>query len=138
MLRNHEQHVAVSSERLTPAQLAELQQLIDEYTDQISWSSDEIGCLAAKYKDFYMQIPTEPGARCKQKPYRLLLREQEAFKHQLAILLAQGVVKKASGPTDFLSPVLFVPKPRRPDELRMCDDFRRLNLVNVTTTGCPS
>ena len=45
------------------------------------------------------------------------------------MLLEQGVFKKASGPTDFLSPVLFVPKPRKPDELRMCIDFRRLNAV---------
>ena len=45
------------------------------------------------------------------------------------MLLEQGDIKKASGPTDFLSPVLFVPKPRKPDELRMCIDFRRLNAV---------
>ena len=61
----------VTSERLDPSQLQQLQELIDEYTDQISWSSDDIGCLDPKYKEYYMRIPTEPGARCKQKPYRL-------------------------------------------------------------------
>ena len=121
--------VPVSSKQLTPAQLQELQALIDEYQDQISWSSNDIGCLADKYKDFYMTIPTEPGARCKQKPYRLSLRELDAFRQQLGILLPVGVVKKASEPTDFLSPVLFVPKPRQPEALRMCMDFRRLNSV---------
>ena len=40
-----------------------------------------------------------------------------------------GVVKKAAGPTDFLSPVLFVPKPRDPAELHLCVHFRRLNAV---------
>jgi hypothetical protein len=85
--------------------------------------------LHEKYKDFYMRSPTEPSAGCKQKPYRLSLKEQEAFKRQLAVLLEQGIVRKASGPTDFLSPVLFVPKPREPVELRMCVDFRRLNSV---------
>jgi transposase InsO family protein len=119
----------VTSDRLDPTQLQQLQQLVNAYQDQISWSSDDIGCLHEKYKDFYMRIPTEPGARCKQKPYRLSLKEQEAFKRQLAVLLEQGIVRRASGPTDFLSPVLFVPKPRKPDELRMCVDFRRLNSV---------
>ena len=45
------------------------------------------------------------------------------------MLLERGVVKLADGPTDFLSPVLFVPKPRDPTALRMCVDLRRLNAV---------
>jgi hypothetical protein len=86
-----------------------------------------------------MSIPTTEGATCKQKPYLLSHREVMVFKEQVEMLLAQGVIKKASGPTDFLSPVLFVPKPRKPKEvisdkcpkeLRMCIDFRRLNAVS--------
>ena len=69
----------VASEGLDPSQLQQLQELIDEYTDQISWSSDDIGCLNPKDKEFYMRIPTEPGARGKQKPYRLSHKENEAF-----------------------------------------------------------
>jgi hypothetical protein len=52
------------------------------------------------------------------------------FKDQVELLLTQGVIKKASGPTDFLSPVLFLSTPRKPKELRMCIDFRRLNAVS--------
>ena len=78
-----------------------------------------------------MRIPTETGARCKQKPYRLSHKENEAFRRQLPILIQQQVVKKASGPTEFLPPVLFVPKPRNPDELRLCVDFRHLNDVTL-------
>jgi hypothetical protein len=80
-------------------------------------------------KDFYMRIPTEPGARCKQKTYRLSLKEYEALKRRLAVLLEQGIVRRVPCPTDYLSPVLFVPKPRKPDELRMCVYFLRLNSV---------
>jgi hypothetical protein len=39
------------------------------------------------------------------------------------------VTTKADGPTDFLSPVLFVPKPRQLDRLQTCMDIRRLNKV---------
>ena len=120
----------VASDGLEPEQLQQLQDLIDEYTDQISRSSDDIGCLDPKYKDYYMRIPTEPGARCKQKPYRLSHKENEAVRRQLPILIQQQV-KKASGPTDFLSPALFVPKPRNPDELRLCVDYRRLKYVTL-------
>ena len=52
-----------------------------------------------------MRIPTEPGARRKQKPYRLSHKENEALWRQLPILIHQQVGKEASGPTDFLSPV---------------------------------
>jgi hypothetical protein len=107
----------VTSDRLDPAQLQQLQQLVHAYHDHISWSSDDIGRLHEKHKDLYMRIPTEPGARCKQKPYRLSLKEREAFKRQLAVLLEQGIVRMDSGPTDFLSPVLIVPKPRKSNEL---------------------
>jgi hypothetical protein len=68
----------VTSDRLDPAQLQQLQQLVHAYHDQISWSSDDIGCLHAKYKHFYMRIPTEPGARCKQKPYWLSLKKRSS------------------------------------------------------------
>ena len=107
----------VSSDGLAPEQLQQLQNLMDEYTDQISWSSDDVGCLDPKCKAIYMRIPTEPGARCKQKPYRLSHKERDAFRRQLSVLLQQLVFKKASGPTKFLSSVLFVPEPRNPDHL---------------------
>jgi hypothetical protein len=121
---------AVESTRLCNTQLEQLNELISSHRDQISWTPNDIGCLSDKFADFYMQIPTIEGSKCKQRPYRLSFREQTVFKEQLQMLLAQGVIKRADGPTDFLSPVLFVPKPRKPDELRMCIDFRRLNAVS--------
>ena len=117
------------SDQLTSDQQQELQALIEEHRDQISWDPNDIGRLTDEYKEYYLTIPTEEGAQCKQRPYKLSYKEIETFKTQVSLLLEQGVIKKAEGPTDFLSPVLFVPKPRKPDELRMCVDFRRLNAV---------
>lgn len=114
---------------LAPDKRRELEDLLAAYPEQVSHSSDDMGAVPEKFKDFFLQIPTEPGARCQQRPYRLSHKELEEFKRQMANLLARGVVKKADGPTDFLSPVLFVPKPRDPTALRMCVDFRRLNAV---------
>jgi hypothetical protein len=36
----------VTSDRLDPPQLQQLQQLVNAYHDQISWSSDDIGWVA--------------------------------------------------------------------------------------------
>ena len=120
----------VANDHLSVEQLAKLNELILEHKEQISWTPDDIGKVSDKYSDFFLQIPTQEGATCKQKPYRLSHKEREVFKEQVDVLLAQGVIKKADGPTDFLSPVLIVPKPRQPDKLRMCVDFRRLNKVS--------
>ena len=121
---------AVQSDQLTPDQLAELQALVERHKNQISWTPDDIGKLTERYRDYHMSIPTQEGASCKQKPYRLSHKETMFFKEQVAMLLEQGVINKASGPKCFLSPVLFVPKPRKPAEPRMCIDFRRLNAVS--------
>ena len=53
------------------------------------------------------------------------------FETQVSLLLRQGIIKRADGPIDVLSPVLFVPKPRKPEELRICIPFWRLNAVSM-------
>lgn len=116
-------------EHLSTAQIAELQALIERYDSEFSSSSDDMGCVPEKYREFFLQLPTADGQGCIQRPYRLSFKEKEEFKRQLANLLEKGVIKKATGPTNFVSPVLFVPKPRDPTALRMCVDFRRLNAV---------
>ena len=77
-----------------------------------------------------MTIPTQDGASCKQKPYKLSYRENLAFREQVTKLHERGVPTKASGPTDSLSPALFVAKPRNQNELRVCIDYRRLNAMS--------
>jgi hypothetical protein len=121
---------SVEQHRLSTTQFAELNDLISEHRDQISWNSDDIGKAFERSRDIVLRNPTQEGAFCEQKPYRLSHEELEVFKEQIAILLAQGVITKAEGPTDFLSPVLFVPKSRQPDRPRMCMDLRRLSKVS--------
>ena len=116
-------------EHLSQPQQAELQALLADFNGQLSHSSEDMGSVPDKYSAYFLRIPTEPGAKCQQRPYRLSHKELTVFREQLAVLLERGVIKKADGPTDFLSPVLFVPKPRDPTALRMCVDFRRLNQV---------
>ena len=105
--------------------------MIEKYIDQISWDPNDVGCLSDEVKECFLSIPTLQGANCKQRPYKLSYKELEAFETQVSLLLRQGIIKKADGRTDFLSPVLFVPKPRKPEELRMCIDSRRFCAVSM-------
>ncbi|GFN86958.1 retrovirus-related pol polyprotein from transposon opus [Plakobranchus ocellatus] len=38
-----------------------------------------------------------------------------------------GVIEKATGPTPWVSPLVIVPKPKNPDEIRVCVDMRAPN-----------
>ena len=119
----------VSYAHLTKQQQSELDALLAQFPQTLSMSSDDMGSVPDRYADFFLRLPTAPGTSCIQRPYRLSHRELQEFERQLANLVAKGVVKKATAPTDFVSPVLFVPKPRDPEALRLCVDFRRLNAV---------
>ena len=120
---------APRTKHLPDQQRAELEALLQRYGDCISLSSDDMGSVPDKYAAYFLRIPTEPGAACRQRAYRLSHRELLEFEHQVQNLLKRGVIKLAESPTDFVSPVLFVPKPRNPEALRMCVDFRKLNAV---------
>ena len=52
---------AVSADH-PPAQLAQIQALVETYKDQISRHPDDFGQLTEKYEDFYMIMPTQEGA----------------------------------------------------------------------------
>ena len=114
-------------EHLDAPQQTELRELLRDYKACLSISKDDVGTVPDDYKDYFLKIPTDPGAKCQQRPYKLSQTEREEFARQIDNLQQRGVIAKAEGPTDFVSPVLFVPKPHNKQELRMCVDFRMLN-----------
>lgn len=46
---------------------------------------------------------------------------------ELNRLLSEDIIEPAVGPTPWVSPVVIVPKPHHPDEIRMCIDMRVVN-----------
>ena len=85
---------AIESELLDADQLQELHNLIFAHKEQVSWTPDDIGEVSQAFSDFSLRIPTEKGASCKQKPYRLSYKELEVFREQIKLLIAKGVIKK--------------------------------------------
>lgn len=114
-------------EHLSEHQRTELGRFLRTYEMCLSFHKDDVGAVPDAYRDYFLTIPTKPGAKCQQKPYRLSQRENEEFHRQIDNLLHRGIIGKAKGPTDFISPVLFVAKPHNKQELRMCVDYRLLN-----------
>ena len=70
----------------------------------------------------------------KKSPYRVHPKYSQKLDEEINMLLAQGVVEESFG--DWSSPALVVPKPGRPDEIRLVVDFRAVNKL-VTKDAHP-
>ncbi|GBG77650.1 hypothetical protein CBR_g24098 [Chara braunii] len=78
------------------------------------------------------RIKIEPGSRTpKGAVYMMSPRELEELRKQLDDLLEKGWIRPSSSP--FGAPVLFVHK--KEGELRMCIDYRGLNVITVKNVG---
>jgi hypothetical protein len=45
--------------------------MLKEFTAQIAFSSEDLGEVSQKYREFFLQIRTVEGATCKQRTYKL-------------------------------------------------------------------
>ena len=78
------------------------------------------------YTDEAVCIDIESEARpVKKRPYRVHPKFSGQLDKEIQTLLEQGVVEPSYG--DWASPALVVPKPGRPDEIRLVVDFRAVN-----------
>ena len=121
--------VAVASaqdQRLTAAELAELQTLLNDYSDIFSESSDDLGLVSPDYNISHA-IDTGLAEPITQVPYQLSKYEQDFLQEQLQSLLRQGCIRPST--SAWMSPVVLVKK--KDNTLRLCIDFRALNKVTL-------
>ncbi|XP_064483033.1 uncharacterized protein K02A2.6-like [Ornithodoros turicata] len=69
--------------------------------------------------------PTVPPVAQKARPLPFHIRE--AVEKEIDRLIQLDVIEKATGPTTWVSPIVVVPKPHAPDQVRQCVDMRRAN-----------
>ncbi|XP_064469758.1 uncharacterized protein K02A2.6-like [Ornithodoros turicata] len=69
--------------------------------------------------------PTVPPVAQKARPLPFHIRE--AVEKEIDRLIQLDVIEKATGPTTWVSPIIVVPKPHAPDQVRQCVDMRRAN-----------
>ena len=48
---------------------------------------------------------------------------------ELEIMKANNLIKEVDGPTPWVSPIVVAPKPKSPNEVRICVDMREPNLA---------
>lgn len=78
-----------------------------------------------KIKDVVVEIPIKADAQPVAQPYRRVpLAFEEKVDKKMDELLAQGVIEKVNKPSNWISPMVVVPKG---DDVRICIDMRRAN-----------
>ena len=106
----------------------ELQQLKQAYKDVVGMELPE-GVVDREHKSPLRLDPEyKDGARFK-RCYKLSMEELRQLREQLNELLAKGYIRPSS--SSWGSPVLMVPKPSNPKELRLVIDYRQINEITV-------
>ncbi|XP_064469571.1 uncharacterized protein K02A2.6-like [Ornithodoros turicata] len=93
-----------------------------------------------KLKNFQVHLQIDKEVAPVAQPYRrvpfALRKKVEA---ELDRLLALDIIEVAEGATPWVSPIVIVPKPRNPEEIRLCLDMRCANKAIVRERHvCPT
>lgn len=85
----------------------------------------ETGEKAGKIKGVVVHIPINPSVKPVAQPYRrITVPLENAVNDKIDELLALGIIEKVDGPSDWISPMVVVPKG---NDVRICVDMRRAN-----------
>lgn len=80
---------------------------------------------AGKIKGIVVNIPINPTVKPVAQPYRRIpVALEEAVNEKFDELLSLGIIEKVDGPSEWISPMVVVPKV---NDVRICVDMRRAN-----------
>ncbi|KAK3253160.1 hypothetical protein CYMTET_37587 [Cymbomonas tetramitiformis] len=82
-----------------------------------------------EYKVGIRLRPDPNGNPLHRRGYKLSQEELRQLRRQLDELLAKGYIRPSASPWDY--PVLMVPKPSNPKELRLVIDYRQINEITI-------
>ena len=98
--------------------------LTNEYHDLFSG----IGCL----KNFELKLHINPQVKPVAQPERRIpFHIREKVNQELDNLTKQGIIEPCTGPTPWVSPLVVTPKPKNPEEIRICVDMRLPNTAII-------
>lgn len=83
-----------------------------------------IGMLKSKEINLHIDECIPPVA---QRHRRVPFQQRKMVEKEIHELLDNDIIEKATGPTPWVSPIVVVPKPKRPGEVRICVDMREPN-----------
>lgn len=91
---------------------------------------ENVNCIeakekAGKIKGVVVNIPINPAVKPVAQPYRRIpVPLENAVNDKIDELAALGIIEKVNGPSDWISPMVVVPKV---NDVRICVDMRRAN-----------
>jgi len=103
----------------------------DEQYKSLKWKypnvfSNKIG----KLKDFNINLHINKDIRpCLEKARRHPIHIKEKLEAQLRKMEEKDIIEDATGPTPWVSEILALPKPNKPDQLRIVIDARLINVA---------
>lgn len=110
-------------EKLQPAQIADLTQLIGEFRTTFS---DRPGKTTLVVHEIELTV-NQP---VRSRPYRVSPRQREIMEREIKRMLELGVIEP--GDSDFTSPLILVEAPGK--DPRPCIDYRKLNAITRDQT----
>ncbi|GFO32124.1 retrovirus-related pol polyprotein from transposon 412 [Plakobranchus ocellatus] len=96
----------------------------EDITDEFSDVFSGLGKLQDHKVKLHIDETIQPVA---QKYRRIPFHIRKQLDKHLDKEEEMGVIEKATGPTPWVSPLVIVPKPKNPDEIRVCVDMRAPN-----------
>ena len=81
-----------------------------------------------KMKDFQVELHIDPSVPPVTQPHRRIpFHLRKKLDAEIDKLERQGIIEPVDGPTPWVSPLVVTPKPKNPDEIRLCVDMRQPN-----------
>lgn len=106
-----------------PETKKQLVQLLNEYSDCFSSTTDELGCT----DKITMDIKLDSDKPICYRPYRMSQPEKEIVRDKIKDLLDNNIIRESNSP--YSSPIILVKK--KNGDHRLCVDYRKLNSITV-------
>jgi len=75
-----------------------------------------------------VKIHVDRSVKPVAQPHRRIpFHVRKQVEEKLMQLEEEDIIERAEGPTPWISPIVIVPKPHKPDEIRICVDMRAVN-----------
>ena len=101
-------------------EITETESLLAEYSDLFQG--------LGKLKNYKVKLHIDESVQPVAQPHRRIpFHIRKKVEEQLAKLEAADIIEPVHEATPWISPILVVPKPRKPEEIRICVDMRRAN-----------
>ena len=98
--------------------------LVEDYVKRYPELFNWVG----KMHDFKVDLHIDQSVSPVTQPHRRIpFHTRKKLEAELDVLERNDIIEKVEGPTPLVSPIVIAPKPKNPEEVRLCVDMRQPN-----------